>query len=133
MKRASKPEAQAVRKTFSWLQLYEARYIRTPPTPLPSGSPGRPARAVPVKKTSVTYTAGDEEALLLWQEKFTDLLGRKPSMGETAGLLARICTDRLEWLHPASLPGSLGEFVTLMVEEAPEADAESKGQAAGGE
>jgi hypothetical protein len=122
MKRASKPEAQAARKAFSWLQLYEARYIRQPPAPPPAGSPGRPARAVPVKKTSVTYTAGDEEALLAWQEKLTDLLGRKPSMGETAGLLARICADRLEVLQPTSFPMDLSQFVSLMVGEGPKTE-----------
>ncbi len=104
------------KSTFSWTMLYEARMTRNAPEAvLPSVSPGRPPRPVPVKTTTVTYTAGDEEAIRIWQVYLTGLLGRKPSMGETAGILARICSERLAALGGDPQPASLAELVGLLV------------------
>lgn len=95
----------------AWVQLYEAR--RRTPAPRVRRR-GRPSRIVPRKHTSVYLAEGETEELLQWQDIFSDLLDRKVSYGETTGILARMCTARLEALDIEDFPKSLGELVELM-------------------
>lgn len=82
-------------RTYSWIVLHEARSKNVQPVvDEPSTPIGRPPRPLPVKQTTVTYSAGDEEALKEWQAIFAGLLNRKPSLGETAGILAKLCLER---------------------------------------
>ena len=55
----------------------------------------RPPAPVPRRKVGLTLSQGEISELEVWQERFTRLLGRKVSTGETIGILARICTARL--------------------------------------
>ena len=52
-----------------------------------------------------------------WQERFTRLLNRKLSTGETIGILARLCTARFTRLAEQSEPASLVELVERMIGE----------------
>lgn len=76
----------------AWVQLYEARNVPANPDARP---PGRPPAPVPRRKVGLTLSQGEISELEIWQERFTALLGRKVSTGETIGILARICTARL--------------------------------------
>ncbi|HEY9088438.1 MAG TPA: hypothetical protein VIO36_09745 [Anaerolineaceae bacterium] len=76
----------------AWVQLYEARNVPANPDARP---PGRPPAPVPRRKVGLTLSQGEISELEVWQERFTKLLGRKVSTGETIGILARICTARL--------------------------------------
>jgi hypothetical protein len=71
----------------AWAQLYEARRIPTAP---------------------------ETEA---WQNRFSELLGRKVSIGESIGILTRICSTRLSRLPYKQPFRSLSEMVEKMVEE----------------
>jgi hypothetical protein len=95
----------------AWVQLYEAR--RRTPAPRVRRR-GRPSRTVPRKHTSIYLAEGETEELLQWQEILSGLLDRKVSYGETTGILARMCTARLEALDIETLPKSLGQLVELM-------------------
>jgi hypothetical protein len=52
-----------------------------------------------------------------WQERLSPLLGRKISLGETAGILARICSARLPKVQNDTDVKSLTELVAIMVGE----------------
>jgi hypothetical protein len=52
-----------------------------------------------------------------WQERLSPLLGRKISLGETAGILARICSARLPKVQFEKDADSLTELVAIMVGE----------------
>jgi hypothetical protein len=52
-----------------------------------------------------------------WQERLSPLLGRKISLGETAGILARICSARLPKVEYETDVKSLTELVAIMVGE----------------
>ena len=98
----------------AWVQLYEARRqavevnVRTP---------GRPTAQIPRHKVGMTLSQGEIRDLAGWQDRFASLLRRKVSTGETVGILARICSARLERL-PAEPPfEDLGELVEAMIAE----------------
>src|SRR5574338_274427 len=76
----------------AWVQLYEARNVPSNPDARP---PGRPPAPVPRRKVGLTLSQGEISELEVWQERFSRLIGRKVSTGETIGILARICTARL--------------------------------------
>lgn len=96
----------------AWVQLYEAR--RAVGT-ITTRSPGRPPSSIPRHKVGITLSQGETTELEAWQERFSNLLGRKVSMGETIGILTRICTARLNNM-PASLQsGTLDEIVEAMI------------------
>ncbi len=80
--------------TPAWLQLYDARTNQT----LESRPVGRPPAPVPRFKVGVTMSQGETAELKVWQDRFSALMGRKISTGETVGILARICTTRFSRL-----------------------------------
>jgi hypothetical protein len=50
-----------------------------------------------------------------WQERLTALLHRKVSMGETVGILTRICTARLLRLPESPDPRTLADLAEDMI------------------
>ncbi len=100
----------------AWVQLYMAR--RQPPPPARTRPRGRPRRAVPrEKKTAFRLTEAEWKEISLWKDHFSRLLGRQVSNGEAAGLLARICSERLRNIKADPPPQTLGELVDGMVGE----------------
>lgn len=96
----------------AWVQLYEARRQLTEPQARPVG---RPPSIVPRTKVGLTLTKGETSELEEWQERLTTLLGRRVSIGETVGILSRICTARLEQLPDDYHADDLNELVDRMV------------------
>ena len=100
----------------AWLQMYIAQK-----TLIPSGKPevprGRPRRLVAWADLHTEIPQGDLQQVRDWQQRFNDLLGRKVSLGETIGLLARINTSRLEFLDVKTLPEDIQTLVNLMIGE----------------
>jgi len=97
----------------AWVQLYEARRavgrVKT-------RSPGRPPSPIPRRKVGLTLSQGEITELEHWQERFSKMLERKVSMGETVGILTRICAARLGVLtQDNEVPGSLDEMVERMI------------------
>jgi hypothetical protein len=76
----------------AWVQLYEARSVPSEPE---TRSPGRPPGIVPRRKVGLTLSQGEITEIERWQERFSALMGRKVSAGETVGILTRICSARL--------------------------------------
>jgi hypothetical protein len=100
----------------AWVQLYMAR--RQPPPSARTRPRGRPRRLVPrVKKTAFRLTEGEHSELQDWQDRFSDLLGRHISYGETVGILARMCSARLDIVKQEETSNSLSELVEKMVGE----------------
>ena len=98
----------------AWVQLYEARRMSLE---INARSPGRPPGSVPRKKYGTTLSKGEVRELGVWQDRFSELLERKVSTGETIGILTRICSVRLAALGEDYLPESLEELVSRMVSE----------------
>ena len=73
----------------AWVQLYQARQIKA--DIVESRSPGRPPSPIPRRKVGLTLSQGEITELETWQERFSELIGRKLSTGETVGILTRIC------------------------------------------
>lgn len=96
----------------AWVQLYEARRIFNQPQARP---PGRPPSVVPRTKVGLTLSKGEIRELEEWQERLSILLDRKVSIGETVGILSRICTARLAHLGGPELPADLNQLVEWMV------------------
>jgi hypothetical protein len=96
----------------AWVQLYEARRILMD---VESRPPGRPPSSIPRHKVGVTLSQGEVQELEVWQNRFSELLDRKVSTGETIGILARICTAREARLNPKNLPESLTDLVERLV------------------
>jgi hypothetical protein len=98
-------------KKSAWVQLYEARRV---PVQVMMRSPGRPAAPIPRRKVGVTLSQGEISELTVWQERFSELLDRKVSVGETVGILTRISTARWNRLSEMK-PQELVDLVDLMV------------------
>jgi hypothetical protein len=94
-----------------WLQLYDARSSQTPE----ARPVGRPPAPVPRYKVGLTLSQGETAELKVWQDRFSELLGRKISIGETVGILSRICSTRLSRL-PEIQYESLIDLIEQMVE-----------------
>ena len=106
----------------AWLQLYLARRARQP-TLLPVAKPaGRPRRSVPMKQTSLWFTAGDRELIGRWQDYLTKLVGSSVPLGETVAILARICDDRLNALGGERQFEDLTSFTLQMIGSLERAD-----------
>ena len=96
----------------AWVQLYEARRaVSTITTRLP----GRPPSSVPRHKVGITLSQGETSELEVWQDRFSNLLGRKVSLGETIGILTRLCTARLNNISASSQAVSLEDLVEAMI------------------
>jgi hypothetical protein len=97
----------------AWVQLYEARRVQTIPNSRP---PGRPPAPVPRHKVGFTLSQGEIYELETWQQRFSGLLGRKVSLGETVGILARVASARYSRLPTPLAPMSLVQLVEKMIE-----------------
>lgn len=98
----------------AWVQLYEAR--RAQPN-VEARSPGRPPAPVPRHKVGLTLSQGEIAELERWQERFSELLDRKVSVGETVGILTRIVSGRLALIEAHATPDSLTDLVERLVGE----------------
>lgn len=98
----------------AWVQLYIAR--RQPPPPARTRPRGRPRHLIPRgRKTAFRFTDGEHTELVVWQERLSILLDRHISFGETVGILARICSARLNSFPEEDLPENLSGLVSKMV------------------
>jgi hypothetical protein len=98
----------------AWVQLYEARRLNMEVT---TRSPGRPPAPIPRQKVGVTLSQGEIHELEQWQERFSAMLQRKVSVGETVGILTRMCSARFSRLSEDWTPASLGELVEKVIGE----------------
>jgi hypothetical protein len=99
----------------AWVQLYQARQIKA--DLMETRSPGRPPSPVPRRKVGLTLSQGEITELDVWQQRFSELLGRKISTGETVGILTRICSARLSRMENNEAFDSLVELVEKMIGE----------------
>ena len=98
----------------AWVQLYEARSVPSEPE---SRSPGRPPGMIPRRKVGLTLSQCEITEIERWQDRFTKLMGRKVSAGETVGILTRICSARLTNLGEELDTQVLQMFVDKLVGE----------------
>ena len=96
----------------AWVQLYEARRIQSA---VRTRSPGRPPLPIPRRKVGMTLSQGEVKELETWQERFSDIMKRKVSIGETVGILTRICTARFIQFSSNGNPVTLDVLVEKMV------------------
>jgi hypothetical protein len=96
----------------AWVQLYEARRIAAEPE---SRSPGRPPAPIPRHKVGLTLSQGETYELQMWQTRLSTLLGRKISIGETVGILTRICSARFNRLPNSDEISNLAQLAEGMV------------------
>jgi hypothetical protein len=97
----------------AWVQLYEARRVEVE---VESRPPGRPFFLVPRRKIGLTLSQGEIQEIEDWQERFSKLLNRKISAGETVGILTRMATARYTKLAGKGVdPDNLLEMVEKMV------------------
>ena len=96
----------------AWVQLYEARRIFNEPQSRP---PGRPPSIVPRSKVGLTLSQGEISDLEEWQNRFSNLLGRKVSIGETVGILSRICSVRFAQIENPDHFSDLSQLVESMI------------------
>ncbi|NLG95892.1 MAG: hypothetical protein GX491_00875 [Chloroflexi bacterium] len=99
----------------AWVQLYQARQMKVEITD--SRPPGRPPSPIPRRKVGITLSQGEISELGAWQERFSELLGRKVSTGETVGILTRICSARMSRINQPEAAESLIELVEKMIGE----------------
>lgn len=112
------PSKKRGERTYSWLELYEAKSSEAQ-AKVPSEKPrGRPRRTMVTKKHTVYLTAQEWEMVGKWQEILSGLMRRQVSTGETAGILARIIDERYDVLSLEHLPSRMDELVALLVEAA---------------
>ena len=96
----------------AWVQLYEARSVPSEPE---SRSPGRPPGMIPRRKVGLTLSQGEISEPERWQDRFSRIMGRKVSVGETVGILTRICSARLSNLGEELDAQVLSMFVEKLV------------------
>lgn len=99
----------------AWVQLYQARQIKA--DIVESRPPGRPPSPVPRRKVGLTLSQGEITELEGWQQRLSDLMGRRLSTGETIGILTRICTARFNRVEDDGPVDDLLELVERMVGE----------------
>ena len=100
----------------AWVQLYQARQVRT--DVVESRSPGRPPSLIPRRKVGLTLSQGEISELETWQQRLTELMGRKVSTGETVGILARVCSARMTRIAQSDEPvESLIDLVEKLIGE----------------
>lgn len=98
----------------AWVQLYEARRLAVEYEPR---SPGRPPAPIPRRKVGFTLSAGEMRELEVWQERFSKLLLRKVSAGETIGILVRVSSARAARLLESGEPDNLADLVDRLIGE----------------
>jgi hypothetical protein len=99
----------------AWVQLYQARQIKA--DIMEARPPGRPPSPVPRRKVGLTLSQGEINELDTWQQRLSEMMGRKVSTGETVGILARICSARLNRVQAGEELTDLVELVDKMVGE----------------
>ena len=119
----------AVPRRAAWLELYTVQKSRAPQSAR-TADRGRPRRITTLKSVHTFMTTTDQELLTNWQERFRKLAGRNLTLGEVAGLLARICVERLESLSGQENVESIEELVDLMVGDFDTDPAPKKGRGA---
>ncbi len=97
----------------AWVQLYEARQRVGN---IDARSPGRPPSSVPRHKVGVTLSQGEIQELDVWQQRLSTLMRRKVSMGETVGIITRICSARFMNASEQYTHQTLSELVERMTE-----------------
>jgi len=97
----------------AWVQMYLAQQRQQRPKAQLS-SRGRPPNMLTRTRTNAMFYEGDLKIIRKWQELLRRMLGRKPSIGEVAGILARIAESRLEVLGVDEFPENLEELAGLM-------------------
>jgi hypothetical protein len=98
----------------AWVQLYEARQILGN---FESRPPGRPPSSVPRHKVGLTLSQGEIQELEVWQERLSVLMRRKVSVGETVGIITRVCTARLINISNEFTYLNLSDLVEKMIEK----------------
>jgi hypothetical protein len=98
----------------AWVQLYEARRIPNEPE---VRSPGRPPGVIPRRKVGLTLSQGEITELETWRKRFSEMMHRSVSTGETVGILARICTSRFTRLKDQGGMEDLTALVEKLVGE----------------
>lgn len=96
----------------AWVQLYQARRLTNNPQTRPAG---RPPSLVPRHKVGMTLSKGEMGELQKWQDRFSKLLNRKVSIGETVGIISRVCSARMA-LVPSEKARNLDELVAMLIE-----------------
>ena len=96
----------------AWVQLYEARQAGIE---IESRPPGRPPSLIPRRKVGMTLSQGEVNELSAIQEKLSRIMNRKVSVGETVGIMTRICTARISRISERDKPLTLAELVERMV------------------
>ena len=96
----------------AWVQLYEARRV---PNEQEIRSPGRPPSVVPRRKVGLTLSQGEITELENWRERFSGLLRRSVSAGETLGILTRICSNRYNRLDNPEDIETLAALVEALI------------------
>ena len=104
------------KRRSAWLEMYLAQKDRKQ-LGSPAAVRGRPARVVLLDDIHTKMSRADREILLEWKSIFDKLLGRAFTLGEVAGLLARICKSRLDELHLSREHVSPEEFVAMLIGE----------------
>jgi hypothetical protein len=99
----------------AWVQLYQARQVKA--GIMESRQPGRPPSPIPRRKVGLTLSQGEISEIEAWQERLSELIGRKLSAGETVGILTRICTARVARIGDMKKLESLSDLVEKMVGE----------------
>jgi hypothetical protein len=98
----------------AWVQLYEARRV---PNEQESRTPGRPPGIVPRRKVGLTLSHGEIAEIEAWQKRFSDLLKRSVSAGETVGILTRVCTARLNRMGEDKDFKALSQLVERLISD----------------
>jgi hypothetical protein len=96
----------------AWVQLYEARRAIEP---VNTRLPGRPSAPIPRQKVGVTLSQAEITEIEAWQGRFSTLIRRKISVGETIGILTRICSARYERVAEFVETDELTDLVEKMV------------------
>jgi len=96
----------------AWVQLYEARQAGIE---VELRSPGRPPSLIPRRKVGMTLSQGEANEIHELQNRLSNILGRKVSVGETVGIMTRMCNARVTKISEKNPPQSLAELVEKMV------------------
>jgi sigma54-dependent transcription regulator len=98
----------------AWVQLYEARRV---PSEQEQRTPGRPPGIVPRRKVGLTLSHGEIAEIETWQKRFSELLHRSVSAGETVGILTRICSARYNRMNDQKEVRALAQLVEKLVSD----------------
>ena len=107
--------------TYPWLELFKAQTAKQEHPVAPTKPIGRPNRRVRAKKSTVWLTASDRKAIESAQVQFSQLAGKKLSLGTTFGLLAQIIQERANSLDLEGVEDLEALFAVLIGEPEPEA------------